>query len=352
MVGELVQTTLEQPVDEIVSIKRDHVYRVTLRGGDPTSIIFKRARNPTSPEALRSDWAGLQFLDSLDPTGPWPRLYGGDSSHNAILLEDFGDVTRLDQILLSNDAEAASAALTILANALARLHGSTRAHVNTYREIWRSLCNEEATDPAEHVLAFGQRMHEFGLGGPGLEAELATCAAALRDPGPFTVYTHGDPCPDNCLMVGDQIMLIDFEWGDVRHALTDAVYLWLPFPSCWCVQQFAPGLTESLLTAYRSEVGQMIPEALDDDMFGTGLMAASVSGLARSYGVDVFTEDREWGISTMRQRWQVRTAVVQQTAGRFGFPAIESAAGALIDKMSREWDSTPPMPFFPAFTDH
>lgn len=51
----------------------------------------------------------------------------------------------------------------------------------------------------------------------------------------------------------------------------------------------------------------------------------------------------------MRQRWQVRAAVVQQTAARFGYPAIEASAAALLEKMSREWVETPAMPFYPAF---
>ncbi|HKI73462.1 MAG TPA: hypothetical protein VJ998_02405, partial [Pseudomonadales bacterium] len=126
-------------------------------------------------------------------------------------------------------------------------------------------------------------------------------------------------------------------------------HLWLPFPTCWCVNRFEPGLSARLLDIYRVELGNTMPAALDDKLFGTGLMAATVAGLTRNSRINVFETDDTWGISTQRQRWQVRIQVVRETAALSGFPAIAASADQFIDKISQEWRALEPMPLYPAF---
>ena len=46
---------------------------------------------------------------------------------------------------------------------------------------------------------------------------------------------HGDPCPDNVLFAADgRAVLIDFEFARPSHALFDAAYWRMGFPTCWC----------------------------------------------------------------------------------------------------------------------
>ena len=41
------------------------------------------------------------------------------------------------------------------------------------------------------------------------------------EPGPFLAFTHGDPAPTNNHVAGDEVRLLDFEYGGFRHALYD-----------------------------------------------------------------------------------------------------------------------------------
>ena len=46
--------------------------------------------------------------------------------------------------------------------------------------------------------------------------------------------TPADTCPDNNVLVGDRVVLIDFEGAQWRHVAWDVAYLFVPWPSCWC----------------------------------------------------------------------------------------------------------------------
>lgn len=54
-------------------------------------------------------------------------------------------------------------------------------------------------------------------------------------PGPFLSLIHGDPCPDNNRIYGDNAVLLDFQVAAVDHCLIDAAIFTAPFPNCWCV---------------------------------------------------------------------------------------------------------------------
>ena len=63
----------------------------------------------------------------------------------------------------------------------------------------------------------------------------------MENPGPFHAYIHGDPCPDNVFFIDGEMLLIDFEFGRFGHALRDALYGRMPFPTCWCCNRLPAG---------------------------------------------------------------------------------------------------------------
>lgn len=80
----------------------------------------------------------------------------------------------------------------------------------------------------------------------GFHKEIEAVLASTSEPGPFTAFTHGDPCPDNCADTGSEVKLFDFELGGFRHALPDATYARIMFPTCWCAGRFAKGGLDQL----------------------------------------------------------------------------------------------------------
>jgi hypothetical protein len=62
-------------------------------------------------------------------------------------------------------------------------------------------------------------------------------------------------------------MLIDFEYPRPGHALLDAAYWRMGFPTCWCAGQVPGGVRARVETAYRRAVASAVPAALDDARF-------------------------------------------------------------------------------------
>jgi len=54
--------------------------------------------------------------------------------------------------------------------------------------------------------------------------ELSSIALNMHSPGPFYVFSHGDPCSDNWLCNEEATTLIDYEFAGYRHAFLDGSY--------------------------------------------------------------------------------------------------------------------------------
>ena len=70
------------------------------------------------------------------------------------------------------------------------------------------------------------------IGGVFPASELDLLSSRLRDPGPWLTLIQGDPCPDNSLLVGEHVRLIDCELSQPSHALLDGAFWRLGFPTC------------------------------------------------------------------------------------------------------------------------
>jgi tRNA A-37 threonylcarbamoyl transferase component Bud32 len=108
--------------------------------------------------------------------------------------------------------------------------------------------------------------------------ELEALMASMSESGPFLAYTHGDPCPDNCLLSDSRVCLVDFEVAGFRHVLIDGVYGRIHFPTGWCVNRIEQRIVQQMELAYRAELVKGCPEAADDVQFYHAIVAEPGTG--------------------------------------------------------------------------
>jgi hypothetical protein len=190
---------------------------------------------------------------------------------------------------------------------------------------------------------------------PGVTTELEALRVSLSGPGPFHAYTHGDPCPDNCLLSQGTIKLIDYEVGAFRHALLDGVYGRMHFPTCWCVNRLPAPLPLRMEAVYRTELVQGCPEAAEAGRFYQAVVEACAYWaltMCLWYAIpELVVKDRDWGIATVRQRVLLRADIVAQVTQEYGhLEAIGAAFGAMATKLHGLWPSeADALPYYPAF---
>lgn len=354
---------------------RSHVHRFPLLDVPPhapQSVVVKTAPRfgdesydpgsthfASSASRLFRDWAGLRFLAAVSGREPLaPRLYGGDREVGLIVIEDLGTQERTpDRLLLRNDYADAERSLVEIARALGRMHARSVGQEPLFETIQSEL-GRLVRPEAEHV-RLQKYFHSWADAvdsavPPRVEPELDALIAALRDPGPFLAYTHGDPCPDNWVRSGSRLYLIDFERGTFRHALLDGVYGRIHFPTCWCVNRLPAHLPLLMEEAYRSELIEGCPEAADDELFNHAVVDACayhVISFPGEYLPSVLREDQTWGISTVRQRVLVRFDIFARLTQEFGhLEAVGETVGKMAAKLRGIWPAeADEMPLYPAF---
>lgn len=356
---------------------RSYVFRLQLLEGPPhapTSVIVKRAAVrddetydpnaaafPAPAWRLFNDWAGLQFLSHVAPSDPLaPRLYGGDPNAGLIVLEDLGTGETLDQVLLGGDAKMAEQGLVDLAALLGRMHALTigrQSEFDRYRDMLGPR-DKETEYYAYQWLATALHGAAKDLAvtpAPGVDDDLAVLIETIKAPGPFLAYTHGDPCPGNDVRVGSGLRLLDFEFGDFRHALTDGVYGRILFPTCWCSNRVPTSVVMQMESKYRAMLMRECPAARDDVLFSKAVVVGCAYWALTMYSwnpvADLLAQDREWGIATIRQRVLARSEIFAQTAEEFGHleavgATLRAIAAKLRTLLPAEVES---MPFYPAF---
>jgi len=338
-------------------------------GGSPASFIIKKvvaeAYDPSDAAAsdtrrFLSDSTGAEFLSTALAASLSPRFYGGSHDMGFFILEDLGEHRSLVEPLLEQDSASAGKALLAFSSSLGAMHAGTIGHSTSYEQLLRAR-SSQAGIFAPPLTGLGERVNELQgrLDGMGVHAgteyarDVHAVINAIEHPGPFFSYVHGDPCPDNVFWNGDELRFIDFEFGGFGHALTDAAYGRILFPSCWCANRVPKTLVSKMETAYRTELVKGCPEAQDDRTFETALVTACafwlMKTLSRHLG-NALDADRTWGIATMRQRVLARLEAFTATAEEFDrLPALRGTAHSLLEKLRSAWLETPTLPFYPSF---
>jgi hypothetical protein len=336
----------------------------------PTSFILKKAEiealkadDPDSWDTRRffSDWVGAQFLSTL-PGNPLhgPRFYGGDQALGFFILEDMGEHRSLVEPLLEGEAAAAEETLLNYATRLGKLHADTVGKAAAFEQLFQTVSSTlkpfgpKVDELQQQIQKLQALLETLGIRlETDLGPELETIIDTIVNPGPFLAYIHSDPCPDNVFASTGSLRLIDFEFGRFSHALIDAVYSRMIFPTCWCANRLPPAVISRIERRYRLQLSRGCPEAQEDSLFETALVTSCGSWLLNTLSWQLeraLDEDREWGISTIRQRVLARLEAFITTSEEFGhLPAFRGISSRLLELLNQRWPETAPLPLYPAF---
>ncbi len=287
-------------------------------GGLPSSFIVKKVEtegiyNPDDADSWHTkrffnDWIGSQFLSAIPSKFEHsPCFYGGDRDLGLIVLEDVQHCRRLVEPLLGSNRSQAEKVLLQYATCVSQLHAETIGKAAEFKELFRTI----APNVKLGKIAVLIDQHQSMLENLGIQPEsnwlhdLQAIDETLNQSDEFLAYVHADACPDNVLDTGEALRLIDFETGRFGHALIDAAYGRMMFPSCWCANRLPSEMVQQMENTYRAILIQRCPIAEDDQIFETALV--NVCGFWLLYTLtrhfeSALEKDSDYGISTIRQR--------------------------------------------------
>jgi hypothetical protein len=342
--------------------------RIDPVGGLPSSFMIKKVEtegsyNPNDADSWHTrrffnDWIGSQFLSAIPSKFQHsPRFYGGDRNLGSIVLEDVQHVHSLVEPLLGSNRDRAERTLLQYATCLGQLHTETIGKSAQFEALYRKIAPDAKF--GKTTIAIDKHQSRLENLGVQLEAnwwqDLQAIEDTLNQSEDFWAYIHADACPDNVLDMGTALRLIDFETGHFGHALIDAAYGRMMFPSCWCANRLPPEIVRQMEHTYRTVLIQKCPVAEDDRIFETALV--NVCGFWLLYTLtrhfdSALKEDVDFGISTIRQRILARLEafiVVSQEFDRL--PSLRGTSSQLLDLLRRRWLDEIDLPLYPAFQD-
>jgi hypothetical protein len=183
--------------------------------------------------------------------------------------------------------------------------------------------------------------------------DLEAIDQTVQHPGEFLAYIHADACPDNVLNTGKELRLIDFETGHFGHAILDAAYGRMMFPSCWCSDHLPDNIVQQMEKTYRAILSQHCSVVEDDKIFETALVNTCgfwlLYTLTRHFD-DALEKDVNFGISTIRQRILARLEVFVATSQEFNqLLGLCRTSSQLLDLLRQRWLGVPDLSLYPAF---
>lgn len=348
---------------------RSAIHRLSLSGPSaPETVISKQLKVAAMPgdneplELFSSELASLQFLGGLDVANLVPTLHAYDPVERILLCEDLGELPSLADVLQGGDGAEADAALREYAETLGTLNGGTVACRDSLIDHRQALgLADDTTAWSDDVATLRSDLPEalslLGLGiGSLIADDLDALVEDLTDESCWPSFTHGDPCPDNNVIESTgRVRFFDFEFSRVRPAMVDAAYLVVPFPTCWCVAQLPASMTEQLESTYRTSFARHVPEAREDARWGAAITAGSaawmLSEICRRMPL-LMENDRDWGLSTWRQRLLYRLPAFVELVERHGQRrALGELAGMVHRQLATEWEDTDRIAGYAAFGD-
>jgi hypothetical protein len=321
---------------------------------DPrTAAAFERS-------GLIREWVATAYIaDGAPGRGHGAPLLAGDIDRGILVFEDLGsNLGSLVGPVLEGNAEEAERALMSYAAALGRLHADTVGCAAAHAEMLKSILGpEHAVRPSCGAIEKLAARIQATIGGTLPADELAQVSERLANPGMWLALVHGDPCPDNALVVAGRgehrIRLIDFEFTRPGHALLDSIYWQFGFPTCWCAGRVAPDVASRLDAAYRAEIAPAIVAARDDGAYRRECAHIAVAWLLRVLDwrlQEALHDDTTWGVASIRSRvlWYLEAAI--DMTGRAGvLQGTRSTAQMWLDALRTRWPASVPLGLYPAF---
>jgi len=266
--------------------------------------------------------------------GVAPRLLGTDPGSQTLVLE-----------YLDDDGPPVDWVIPY-AEGLARLHASAGPAGAGALPAWQG-------PGAADVRAFLGLAGRLGApAGSAVSGELTALVERLgRSRG--RALLHGDPCAGNDLYAGGRVRFVDFEQATLGDGSTELAYLFIGFPTCWCVTEVAEPLLERAEAAYRTtwrEITGTEPDGdLTDACAGWLIRGDALVERARRETTDhlarLMDEDWSWGTTTARGRLAHRLGVVARlTAARPDLAALSHLSAAMRDRMLSRWPDLEPPP--------
>ncbi|MCW8410361.1 GNAT family N-acetyltransferase [Legionella sp. PATHC035] len=368
--------------------RRNIVLRIMLNSNlstIPKSIIFKQSlpeKSATDDQdayaRFARDWAGLEFANQIHQNmHNVPHFYGGDKEHRFILIEDLGKrhISLVDTLTLPY-RDRAILALRRFMKALGSFHAAGFAKTARYEAILSQIHGSAETHHEELDFTRTDLLEKLRTTTKNLNLTLTTecinestsLIESLLKPGPFTVLTHGDICPDNVFdheETGD-LQLIDFEWAFVRNALLDGTYLRMSMPTCWCAQAIPEDVISPLEIIYREELKRTIPAASDELAYAKAYTEACGFWLLQQtlpFLNSTLEKDRvgpsgptpENSLWNAEENW-VRPRVVSRlhafihVASRNNLlPHLRQMAESILFEIKKHWTGAKPLEFYAAF---
>ncbi len=358
--------------------RRNLLLRIYLQSpsGVPKSVLLKQSVSQNSSEQenehsfgrFARDWAGLEFLSSLNLQTPIsPRFYGGSIEHRFILIEDLGEKhLSLVDALTGNNEDLAKDALLRFVTCLGILHANSYGKTEQYLDIIKKIRP-------------GAEWHNISPDLPGLESlfnqlhvdfpesarlEIDEVFKTNLMPGLFTMPIHGDVCPDNLFdnREKNELLFIDFECGFVKSALLDGTCLRMGFPNCWCSQKIPDELIASLENSYRQELMKTIPAASNDAEYNEAYVQACAFWVLKYlWPLKAFLEhetvlthsETAWAETQLLPQVLFRLQAFIDVAKKHNkLPQLVSIAEQISDELQTRWPNTKPLALYPAFKEY
>jgi hypothetical protein len=320
------------------------VYRVHLEGAAPASVIVKSLREHptgfrTDPAQVATERAALEFMADHVP-GRAPRLIASDLDACVLVLEDLAPRIPLWDLLRTN-ADGADEGLRSFADALGDTAALTHGLEDAYSRRRRELGPFDPLAARTMTIGWGwdetrDACESIGAApSTAAERDIAAAFGRLREPGPFLAFSNGDAGANNYLVHGSDGRRIDWEFAGFRHALCDAVCLYVP-GSMWMT--VGDPIAEGHEDVYRAALSAGIDRATDDAAFGLGLASAcigfaAVERLSRLPKLDA----RAPGHESRVQMIVTLEAAARATEAHRGFPDAAGWLRSVAVALRKRW---------------
>lgn len=385
MISNHFETTLH--VDNVTQLsepdRRNLILRLSINNPNekiPHSFIVKKTtfelKGETEQEQLSRfarDWAGIEFLTQIG-THHAPRFYGGDLAHQFIIIEDLGEphhslVGPLTRAPSPENVQDAIKALENYSRRVGQMHADTFGRTQEFNKILHkiypkalrlhSLREKDLTDVLDCI------KRHTGNDSLALRQEVEEIPKVMIS-NDFEALLHGDICPDNVYFQQSDMQIIDFEYGDVGHALLDGVYLRMSMPSCWCSKLTPKGIVDQMEAIYRDELKKKLTTAKDEALYNKAFVYACAFWAIRviNWHVDELIEreiicpsgpvdhDSLWDPekNAFRPRVLSRLAAFINIAKKYNhLPALTRAASDLLSNLKGQWPTSTFMDYYPVF---
>jgi hypothetical protein len=174
----------------------------------------------------------------------------------------------------------------------------------------------------------------------------------------YRAFSPSDTCPDNNLVTSRGVRFVDFEWGCFRDVALDAAYFRVPFPGCEASFALPPGLSDTMLEAWRNEIAAVWPDLDEPAVLERRLLHAQLLWVwlttwwllprirerDRPIGPDATRSPRI--SSALGHYWRQ----MARAADTGGLPATAELGDAVADALAKRFPDAPgTLPLYPAF---